>query len=205
MTLPTRADGYTILDDDWNAHVSQINANTSGISSNTSTIASHTSSLSSHNTRISDLESGHYARYYAGVGQGGIATGVDTKVQFTVGLHTSSDVTASGTGNQTFTLNKAGIWSVSTGVRGGGVTFTGSPTGERLVAITNGGTTSSDRYVAYQGYRITGQIFLTTVALQRRFSIGDQISITYKHDSGATGTVESSGEQTSISLSWLRA
>lgn len=56
MALPTRQDGYTIRDDDWNAHVSAINANTSGVSSLDGRVASNDNSIGSLDSRVTDLE-----------------------------------------------------------------------------------------------------------------------------------------------------
>lgn len=171
------------------------------------TLESRTTDASTGNTalgtRVSTLESGHFARYTNAAAQT-IPDGVDTKVIFGTAVATTPDITANAAFD-TFTVNRAGIYSIDVSVRGGGVTYSGTPTKERLVAITNGGTASTDRLAGKNEYRESGQLCLFGTFTTKRFNVGDLISVTYKHFSGASGAVEQSGEQTSISICWIRS
>jgi hypothetical protein len=58
----------------------------------------------------------HEVRYEQHSSQS-LVTNTDTKIKFDTAIYTSSDVTASGTGNTDFQLNRAGLWRASAAVR----------------------------------------------------------------------------------------
>lgn len=70
------------------------------------------------------------ARYRASGTPQAIAAATDTKVRFATAEQTGSDVTASGTNNETFTLNRSGLWVLNATVR-----FGAGTAGERYLAI----------------------------------------------------------------------
>lgn len=205
MAIPYVTAGEVALAAEQNALIDQSNATTDLAASNETRLTTAEGDIGGIDSRLSTLESAPAARYYLATDQTGIVDGTDTRVMFDTVLVASPEVTASGTGNTTFTLNRDGWWAIDVGLRAGGVTFSGTPTGERLMAITNGGTAFSDRYVSHNDFVGSDELFSRPLSLARRFTAGAQISVTYKHFSGNdTGWVngQGQGEQTSITFIW---
>jgi len=142
----------------------------------------------------------HEARYEATSGQS-IANATDTKLQFPTAVTTTNDVTASGTGNTDFLLNRAGWWLVTASVR-----YLAGTTGERhlgLLTGTNVGTLSA-RFAVQSTFpgNAAGSVGLATV---KYFAANTSICAgTWQNNGGALSLETAFGSTNHISLTWLR-
>jgi hypothetical protein len=144
------------------------------------------------------------AKYTAAINATGanqpLTAGTFVAVQFINPVTTSSDVTASGTNNNTFTLNRTGEWAIVVNHR-----------------ITNGSTAAlfaqllvpaltGDPFGAWGGGSFVSATWDAGFVVLDRFTSGQQFSLgaqqstgTASIGSGTTGT----GKRTSISFKWL--
>lgn len=85
-------------------------------------------------------------RYEQRASQTAIVTSTDTKAKFDTAVETNSDVTASGTGNTDFLLNRIGRWHVAVGMR-----YLGNAGGgERHVYVQTGSTFDQTKRLCQQ-------------------------------------------------------
>lgn len=118
-----------------------------------------------------------------------LANITQTKVQFNNAVQTSTAVTAGGTSNDQFTLNRAGIWDITAGIRHAGA----AGDNERALSITTTGDTGVATPFAVssavQG-STTAPWSTTCNTGPRFFSAGTQISVfTYQSTGGSINTV----------------
>lgn len=118
-----------------------------------------------------------------------LANITQTKVQFNNPVQTSTAVTAGGTSNDQFTLNRAGIWDITAGIRHAGA----AGDNERALSIT----TTADTGVATP-FAVSSMVQGSTTAPwsttcstgPRFFAAGTQISVfTYQSTGGSINTV----------------
>jgi hypothetical protein len=140
------------------------------------------------------------ARYRAD-GTQTLANGTNTKLAFSQWDSLSSYVNIGGS-NDTFTLLKAGIWSITANAR-----YTSSPaaSGERYVAIMDGAgsLTTGSRYAQdgmYAASASSGTISATTT---RRFNANDTISVLGYQATGASATVDATWLGTNVSMTFI--
>lgn len=118
-----------------------------------------------------------------------LANFAQTKVRFNNAVQTSSAVTAGGTSNDQFTLNRAGIWDITAGIR----QDVAAGDTERALSIT----TTADTGVATPFAVVSGVQGSNTMPWSatcntgpRFFSAGTQISVfTYQGTGGSINTV----------------
>lgn len=144
----------------------------------------------------------HEARYYAvtSATPQSLSTG-DNAIQFGVVDYASADVTASGTNNSVFTLNRGGLWSIDVNALIGETTATLLTRTLSLV--------SSDFSTIYKIMSIPMATTNTTslsISCTMRFPSGTSLS--GDAVSSATGSIvrstASTASRTSLSLTWLR-
>lgn len=142
----------------------------------------------------------HEIRYEATNGQS-IANATDTKLQFPTAVTTSNDVTASGTNNTDFLLNRAGWWLCTASIR-----YLAATTGERHLGLATGTTvgTLSARFAVQSTFPGTspGSIAIATVKY-----FGSSTSIfaaTWQNNGSAVALETAFGSTNHISLTWLR-
>jgi hypothetical protein len=130
-----------------------------------------------------------------------LTSGTNTKLAFSQWDSLSSNVNIGGS-NDTFTLLKAGIWSITTNAR-----YINSPaaSGERYIAIIDGSgsLTTGNRYAQDSMYMATGSSGTVSATTTRRFSANDTISVLGYQATGATSTVDATWGGTNISLTFL--
>jgi hypothetical protein len=123
----------------------------------------------------------------------------DTKARFQTSVDTCPQVTASGTGNDTFQMNLAGIWSIHTQARYLGVVGTN----ERHLHLVKSTDTSNTRYTGQTGCPITNAPQSLACSTQRRFAANDQVSaLLFQNSGGSVNTDTSFGESFHIALKW---
>jgi hypothetical protein len=134
-----------------------------------------------------------HAFYYSVAGQA-ISGSTDTKVVFGASRHLCPEVTI-GTSN-TFTLNKAGVWSIQTGLRppnGSG--------GDKLLWIGQGGSPTTQR----SGFDsvVSGAGFQgMTMAVTKRYAAAATVAVyTY---SSVGYTLDAADDSPFVSLTWIR-
>ncbi|GLY55333.1 hypothetical protein [Lentzea sp. NBRC 102530] len=133
-----------------------------------------------------------------------LPTLAQTKVQFNTAVQTSANVTAGGTNNDQFTLNRAGIWDITTGIR----QSTGPGDTERALSIT----TTADTGVATP-FAVSSNVQGSTTAPwsttcntgPRFFAAGTVLSaFTYNGTAGAlTAVTTAPAGATFIRFKWL--
>lgn len=142
----------------------------------------------------------HEARYQQTSGQS-ITNATDTKVQFPTAITTSSDVTASGTGNTDFSLSRLGLWLVTASVR-----YFAASAGERNLSLltgTNVGTLSA-RFAIQSTFpgSAAGPVGLASVI---RISSTTSVCVgTWQNNGSAVALETAWGATNHISLTWLR-
>lgn len=123
-----------------------------------------------------------------------IPTNSVTALQFPTARYTSDDVVASGTGNDTFTLQRAGLWRVSASTRlggGGGAERSlevNNITDGVLIAATNSTGQSVANLVCGDEFRLT--------------TTGKQFRVQVYQATG--GNQDTSPSHTKVSFTWLR-
>lgn len=141
----------------------------------------------------------HEARYYNDAAQS-LADATVVTLQFPDIQYSSADVTASGTGNSVFTLNRAGVWRISANVRI--VSATGT-NGERLISIrelTNASATLASSRDTSQTIPVTLNCSTT-----KRFAVNSQVDIVaFQQSTAARNTEPVFPKMIHIALTWLR-
>jgi hypothetical protein len=142
----------------------------------------------------------HEARYEATNGQS-IANATDAKLQFPTAVTTSNDVTASGTSNTDFLLNRDGVWLITASIR-----FLAGTVGERHLGLATGTTvgTLNARFAVQSTFpgNGPGSIAIATV---KAFAAGTSIfAATWQNNGTALSLETVFGSTNHISLTWLR-
>lgn len=151
--------------------------------------------------RVSTVEARPFARYYCDVASPGqflTNDGTLQNVPFNIALTTHAAVTRNG--NTTFTLNRAGVWTISAGIR-----IRSGPATARQIVIYDG-TLSTGRWIEqHQPTNITLPAGMSTT-VTRRFPAGQVVALGYAQTAG-TGEVRiafDAPESTSISFMFER-
>lgn len=122
------------------------------------------------------------------------------KVYLASALTATADVSITAGGISTgsyFTLNRGGIWSCV-----GGVAF-GNGAGSNFRSVFLADDVNTAVLQANSGRNDTTLLTLN-VALEKRFAAGQRIALWAYHETTADVDVLDSGEETSLSLTWLR-
>lgn len=144
----------------------------------------------------------HEARYQQTVAQS-CATGADTKLSFNSATYTSNDVTASGTGNTDFLLNRGGVWLVTASMRW--VSNAGG--GERHLFLSTGTVlgTLANRFAGSTSGNVGTTPISLSVASIIRVSAGTSVFAgCFQNCGAALNTDVGFGGSNHISLTWLR-
>lgn len=142
----------------------------------------------------------HEARYEQTSGQS-ISNITDTKLQFPTAVDTTNDVTASGTGNTDFLLNRDGVWLLTASDR-----YLAGTTGERHLALCTGTTVSTlSARIAVQSVFPGTAAGSLAVATTKRLTAGTSIfAATWQSNGGSLALETAFGSTNHISLTWLR-
>jgi hypothetical protein len=140
------------------------------------------------------------ARYRAD-GTQVVATSTNTKLTFSQFDSLSSYVNISG-GNDTFTLLKAGIWSITANAR---FANSSGASGERYIAVMDGAgnLVTGNRYAqnaTFPGGGLSGSVSVSTT---RRFNANDTISVLGYQTSGANSTIDGTWGGSNVSMTFL--
>ncbi|AHH94227.1 hypothetical protein [Kutzneria albida] len=144
----------------------------------------------------------HEARYEVRAGQEqNFPQNLDTRIKFPTATYTSPDVSPSSD-NSVFTLNRAGLWSISVSLRinaPGGDGFY-----EVYVAITDGANLGM-RYANQHDDRravVPGSI---SCATEYRFTAGDTVSVILWTSAAQNRNTQAWTSLNNITLTWLRS
>jgi len=144
------------------------------------------------------------AKYYSTDVTTTIASGSDTLLKWGTTFASSPDVTASGTGNATFTLNKSGIWAIEFQQR---ISYGTTPTtGDIYVYafLQINGTIGPQ----FAGKTIPAPIPLTALPgsfTVRAFNAGDKIETRARNLCNQTATLSNNtGEMSHLSFTWIQ-
>lgn len=119
---------------------------------------------------------------------------------WSVADRTSADVTASGTNNTTFTLNRSGIWLIEFQTR---ITYLATPTIGDLFAYA---------YLVAGVIQFCGKTVPTPITLAalpggysvRAFNAGDQIQVRVRNLTNQTVHISTGDELSHITFTWLQ-
>jgi hypothetical protein len=125
-------------------------------------------------------------------------SGITTDIKFETSDYASDDVTASGTGNVAFTLNRAGLWTVAVST-----TWSGASAGRRAVYISNDNFTQV--FKANSAWPDNAGACPVSVSDTFRVAAGQIIRIKVIQDSGTTTPIDNASQQTNVSFAWLGA
>lgn len=143
----------------------------------------------------------HEARYRAVTGSAQALTTGNTAIQFGVTDYTCADVTASGTGNSIFTLNRGGVWTADINAR---ITDTTSGV-TRQIQLTNSTFATIFHALTQPVVGGSGPLELAMTCTMR-FAAGTALSVV--GISSSTGSIDRStattASETSLALTWLR-
>jgi hypothetical protein len=124
--------------------------------------------IDTNTAALSPLQGGGHVRYHCTVsgGQNIFADGTPKTIPFDTAVDTHTDVTRNGT--TTFTLNRAGVWIISIGLRN-----------QTTVAAVHqfmiwDGTTSTNRYA--EQVTASGTATSWSLTTQRRFTAGSVVA-----------------------------
>lgn len=142
----------------------------------------------------------HEARYIADAVQS-IPNATDTKLQFPTARTACADVTASGTGNTDFLLNRAGLWYLSACTR-----FLGAAGGlERHVFLQTGTAFNTANRVAFHTdvNVSTGGVFVHC-STEIRVAAGTSVFAAGFQNSGGAINTQVVGDSLHMAMVWLR-
>ncbi len=156
-------------------------------------VAAATGTISAGNVTDKRTYDSAFARYRK-TGNQSLTSGSETKLTFTVGVHQTGDIVPNGALSE-FTLNRAGVWLVSTNV-----SFGTGTTGLRRVRITN----STDT-VMYAVQELDAEPDDVGVNLSSNFhaDAGTIISVYGFHDQGTSINVTDQSQGTWVAFTWL--
>ncbi|MEB3367424.1 hypothetical protein [Saccharopolyspora mangrovi] len=147
-----------------------------------------------------------YARYRRASGLQTIATSTATNVQFPTPVFEDYAVTASGTNNSVFTLNRAGIWHVDVSISWN--TEAANFGGIRKVSISDG----VNPLIAYEAQACPGPTaaqgaaVINSCAIQREWPAGQQLVIRAIQLSPGSKDIEGSDSNatpTKVCFAWM--
>jgi hypothetical protein len=140
----------------------------------------------------------HQARYVKTAPQGVPSTASTwTPVQFQTTDLACNDVTASGTGNSIFTLNRAGTWDV--GVQGG---WFGNPGGGRRGLYVLDAIPHTKIHAGQVTFPDPDAGVQLSASVEKHFAAASVIRIGALQDSGNSVSLTSSDESTSVTFTW---
>jgi hypothetical protein len=134
-----------------------------------------------------------HAFFYSVAGQA-IPGSSDTKLVFGASRHLCPEVTI-GTGN-TFTINKAGVWSVKTGMRP-----PNGASGDKLLWIGQGGSPTTQRS-GFDSVTSGAGFQGMTMAVDKRYTVGQTVSVYTYTSSGYT--LDPADDSPFVSFTWIR-
>ncbi len=144
----------------------------------------------------------HEARYEQKVAQS-CANATDTKLKFETAATTCDDVTASGTGNTDFALNRTGVWLITASMR-----WVSGTTGERHLFLSTGVVLSTfeNRFAGSTSGNVGAVPISQSVSSLLRISVpGASVFVgCWQNNGGALNTDVAFGASNHISLTWLR-
>lgn len=144
----------------------------------------------------------HEARYEQRASGQSVATSNDTKMKFEAIGNACDDVTASGTNNTDFLLNRGGLWRISCGVR----YLTNAGGGERHIFLQSGTVfLTAARFVMQSIVNVGSAPVSVACSTEIRFPPGTTIICGLWQNSGGSITVDTGfGSINHIALTWLR-
>lgn len=147
-----------------------------------------------------DTATRHDARYEQRTLQV-VANATDTKLNFPTAHTTSADVTASGTGNTDFLLNRVGLWRISASCR-----FLAGTTGERALSLATGtvAATLANRFAMDSKAGSTLPICLSVSTDLRIATTTTIIVPVYQNNGGNLNTDVAFGGTIHVALTWVR-
>ncbi|MGH3834197.1 MAG: hypothetical protein ACRDSF_00615 [Pseudonocardiaceae bacterium] len=138
----------------------------------------------------------HEARYDQTSVQS-IANVTEVRLQFHTATYTTNDVTASGTNNNSFLLNRAGVWSITSHLR-----LVVGTSGDRALWVNTGTSlAAANRLVTSSVITTFAVLHVSTMS---RLAAGTSVEIGYYQDSGAARNTDVSFGANHVSLTWLR-
>ncbi|MGH8573236.1 MAG: hypothetical protein ACREX8_11775, partial [Gammaproteobacteria bacterium] len=143
----------------------------------------------------------HEARYEQTTNQN-LTNNTDTKLQFQTAITTSNDVTASLTGNQNFTLNRAGLWRI-----GACMSFVAAVgAGDRYLSIQTGSTINHvNRFTQNAIPDVGARLATCYCSADVRVAASTVIcAIGWQNSGGTINTDTFFGKSNHIHLTWLR-
>lgn len=142
----------------------------------------------------------HDALYVKSVGQDVASTAsAFALVKFETAEVTSDDVTPTGVGNTSWTLNKGGLWE---GVATLG--YVGGPAaGRRGLLVVDNENTPTKIYAAQISWPTNGGSAALNVTFKRRFNAGTIIKVVTLQDSGVNLPVDVTRDITTFGLRWV--
>lgn len=132
------------------------------------------------------------------------ANGGDGAIAFNNPVNTSAYITASGTNNTTFTINKTGKCSFSVGVRWKTDATLPAPGGDwyfRAILVAGGIELVGETEKASVGYGVN-TFFVKEMTTTRYFTAGDQIQAWFANGTAQSATLSNGGELIFISFQW---
>lgn len=145
----------------------------------------------------------HEARYEQRASGQSVPTATDTKMKFEAVNTSCADVTASGTNNTDFLLNRGGLWRISAGVR-----YLGNASGgnERHLFIQTGSTFVPGNRLAINTQFVSTNIPAgLNVSTEVRLFANTTIIIGIWQNAGSNTVVDTGfGGVNHIALAWLR-
>lgn len=130
-----------------------------------------------------------------------ITNATDTKIQFHTASLTSDDVTASGTNNQDFLLNRGGLWRISAGLR-----LVAGTTGERHIFLGTG-TVVGTLANRIAGNTVPGSTLAISLSVSTEYRVTASTSVfagVFQSNGGSLNTDVGFGHTAHIALTWLR-
>jgi hypothetical protein len=144
----------------------------------------------------------HEARYEQTVAQS-CANTTDLKLNFNSAVTTSNDVTASGTSNTDFAINRAGVWLITASMR-----WVAGTAGERHLFLSTGTVagTLANRFAGTSSGNVATTPISQSVASVLRISTpgASVFAGCWQNNGGALNTDVAFGGSNHISLTWLR-
>jgi hypothetical protein len=146
---------------------------------------------------------GHAAYFQPSTSPQAIPTATDTKVRFDTAETPDASVTASGTNNTNFLINKSGVWDITFSGRQNVLTATQwlfylAPSGSsaaagRLAAASSGSGVG------------TGSFPAAAFSRKKRIAAGTSLAIYAYHEAGTSQSLNPEGSELCVQFTWLRA
>jgi hypothetical protein len=142
----------------------------------------------------------HEARYEQRTLQA-IPTTTDTKIKFETPVTTCNDVTASGTGNTDFLLNRAGLWVITASLR-----FNAATSGERHIFPQTGTTFAvANRFASQTAVNVGTAPATVATASAIRVTAGTSVCVgAWQNNGSSINTDVGFGGTNHVDFAWLR-